>query len=100
MSCQTKSRGSRLLHFTWQVEIQNYQEHQVTDEISPAAPDNDWGESERAEGLELLTNLLEHYNTGGSADVAFMCLARWRNHFLQTQTSKRLSLNRLIEHQT
>ena len=81
---------------TRQVEIQNYREHQVTDAISRLLPILT-SESERAEGLQLLTNLLEHYNTGGSADFDRMRLARWRNHFQQTQTSKRLSLDRLTE---
>ena len=34
--------------------------------------------AKRAEGLELLTNLLERYNYGGSADFDRMRLARWR----------------------
>lgn len=81
---------------TRQVEIQNYQDHQVTDAISRLLPLLT-GESERADGLQLLTSLLEHDNTGGAADYDRMRLARWRNDFLQTQTSSRLSRDRLVE---
>lgn len=48
--------------------------------------------------MELLTNLLERYNYGGSADFDRMRLARWRNHFQQAQSKAMfLTLDRLVE---
>ncbi len=80
-----------------QVEIQNYQHGNVADAMSRLLPALKT-ESERAEGLQLLTNLLERYNYGGAADFDRMRLARWRNHFQQARSKAGfLTPDRLVE---
>ncbi len=80
-----------------QVEIQNYQHGHVANALSRLLPALKT-ESERAEGLQLLTNLLERYNYGGAADFDRMRLARWRNHFQQVQSKVGfLTPDRLVE---
>ena len=80
-----------------QVEIQNYKHGNLAEALSLLLPTLK-SESQRAEGLELLTNLLERYNYGGSADFDRMRLARWRNHFQRAQSKTGfLTLDRLVE---
>lgn len=72
-------------YLTRQVEIENYRHGMVANGLLRLLPtlDDDKG---RAEALQWLTPLLEHYNYGGSADLERMRLARWRNH-LQSRVS-------------
>ena len=80
-----------------QVEIQNYRHGNLAAALSLLLPTLK-SDSQRAEGLELLTNLLERYNDGGSADFDRMRLARWRNHFQQTLSKPVfLTPDRLVE---
>lgn len=48
--------------------------------------------------LRLVFRLLEHYNTGGSADFNRMSLARWHNHLRQTTNPQpQIKLSRLTQ---
>lgn len=80
-----------------QAKMENFGDSTLTESCTVLLPEYDRQEK-YAEGIALLTPILEQYNWGGSSDYDRMKLARWRNHF-ERALSKRSEIpsSRLVE---